>query len=89
MFQEMHDRSGRHAAVRAAQDIAARAGPPLVAQGDAPCAMMTDVRMERGRTESIVGREAELEALLRAATGADRPGWCCSPATPESARPGC
>ena len=28
--------------------------------------MMTDVRMDRSRTESIVGREAELEALLRA-----------------------
>ena len=39
--------------------------PPLVAQGHSPCAMMTDVRMERGRTESIVGREAELDALLR------------------------
>ena len=27
--------------------------------------MMTDVRMERARTESLVGREAELSALLR------------------------
>ncbi len=32
--------------------------------------MMTDVRMERGRTESIVGREVELEALLRSAAAA-------------------
>jgi DNA-binding NarL/FixJ family response regulator/tetratricopeptide (TPR) repeat protein len=31
--------------------------------------MMTDVRMDRSRTESIVGRAPELEALLRAATG--------------------
>ena len=29
--------------------------------------MMTDVRMDRSRTESVVGREAELEALLRSA----------------------
>ncbi len=33
--------------------------------------MMTDVRMDRSRTESIVGRDRELEALLRAATVAD------------------
>ena len=32
--------------------------------------MMTDVRTDRGRTESIIGREAELDALLRDA-GAD------------------
>ncbi len=33
--------------------------------------MMTDVRMDRSRTESIVGRDRELAALLRAATVAD------------------
>jgi DNA-binding CsgD family transcriptional regulator/tetratricopeptide (TPR) repeat protein len=33
--------------------------------------MMTDVRMDRSRTEGIVGRDAELEVLLRAATGPD------------------
>jgi DNA-binding CsgD family transcriptional regulator/tetratricopeptide (TPR) repeat protein len=31
--------------------------------------MMTDVRMERSRTESIVGRAPELDALLRSAVG--------------------
>jgi DNA-binding NarL/FixJ family response regulator len=33
--------------------------------------MMTDVRMERARTESLVGREAELSALLRDAARDD------------------
>ena len=33
--------------------------------------MMTDVRMDRSRTESIVGREAELDALLRSAAASD------------------
>ena len=33
--------------------------------------MMTDVRMDRSRTESIVGRAPELDALLRAASGPD------------------
>ena len=32
---------------------------------------MTDVRMDRSRTESIVGRAPELDGLLRAATGPD------------------
>ena len=32
--------------------------------------MMTDVRMDRSRTEQIVGRETELEALLASAAGA-------------------
>ncbi len=33
--------------------------------------MMSDVRIDRSRTESIVGREPELAALLRSAHGAD------------------
>src|SRR5687768_16964914 len=33
----------------------------------AACAMMTDVWMDRSRTEAIVGREPELEALVRSA----------------------
>ena len=34
--------------------------------------MMTDVRMDRSRTESIVGRDVELEVLLRSAAGSDQ-----------------
>src|SRR3954454_10378487 len=34
--------------------------------------MMTDVRIDRSRTESLVGRDGQLEALLRAATGPDQ-----------------
>jgi DNA-binding CsgD family transcriptional regulator/tetratricopeptide (TPR) repeat protein len=34
--------------------------------------MMTDVRMDRSRTGSIVGRDVELEVLLRSATGSDQ-----------------
>lgn len=33
--------------------------------------MMSDVRIDRSRTESIVGREPELAALLRSATGVE------------------
>ena len=33
--------------------------------------MMTDVRMDRSRTESLVGRDGELEVLLRSATGTE------------------
>jgi DNA-binding CsgD family transcriptional regulator/tetratricopeptide (TPR) repeat protein len=33
--------------------------------------MMTDVRMDRSRTESLVGRDGELEVLLRTATGSE------------------
>ena len=47
------------------------AEPQVVAQGGSRCAMITDVRMDRSRTESIVGRAAELEDLLRTASGAD------------------
>ncbi len=35
--------------------------------------MMTDVRMDRSRAASLVGREPELEALLRSAATADHP----------------
>jgi DNA-binding CsgD family transcriptional regulator/tetratricopeptide (TPR) repeat protein len=34
--------------------------------------MMSDVRIDRGRTESLVGRAPELDALLRSATGPER-----------------
>src|SRR3954453_13441308 len=33
--------------------------------------MMTDVRMDRSRTETLVGRDGELEVLLRSATGTE------------------
>jgi DNA-binding CsgD family transcriptional regulator/tetratricopeptide (TPR) repeat protein len=34
--------------------------------------MMTDVRMDRSRTDSLVGRDVELEVLLRTATASDQ-----------------
>jgi predicted ATPase len=34
--------------------------------------MMSDVRMDRSRTDSIVGRDVELKVLLRSATGSDQ-----------------
>ena len=60
MFQEMHERTAGMRAVRAARRRP-QAGDRRWWRRGSPCAMMTDVRMERGRTESIVGREAELD----------------------------
>ena len=57
MFQEMKNRTEALLRPVHREDIAARRRTPLVAQGDAPCAMMTDVRMDRSRTESLVGRD--------------------------------
>ena len=72
MFQEMHDRVAR---IERPPPSPARhrdgAEPQVVAQGGSHCAMIADVRIDRSRTESIVGRAAELEDLLRTASGAD------------------
>ena len=57
MFQEMKDRTDAHACGASAGGHRRTRRTPLVAQGVAPCGMMTDVRMDRSRTESIVGRE--------------------------------
>ena len=51
--------------------------------------MITDVRIDRSRTESIVGRAAELADLLRTATGADGTRMVLLPATPGLGRPDC
>ena len=74
MFQEMKNRTdepdpsptrGRRRTCRAPL-VASRWQPKR-----APCGMMTDVRIDRSRTEGLVGRDSELQVLLGSALGTD------------------